>query len=330
MYLENTNWAQIQEKDLRLFAADPDQKRLRFKPMKNRERAFLHALAEDFGFDSESMDPEPHRHVAIFKTPRFVTAPMKTLAECARIRKVLRTTAATAATSTAVPDAPKKIKASNVVGDPLNAFLITNARFGLTVEELRKAINPVLTTSGGGMQLDISFLPSEEIVLKPLQQVAVAERTLEATLLALKPALAKVLSVNSVGKLQLCRIDDSLNILHLESDNANSGWSQVAAKAAAPRRSVLQDHVRPRSSLNGFAVFSTAKGKAKSSAGGAKGGKMKEENIEEDWEAAETREEEKEKAVSAVGSSDEGGLDFGEAVGGDSAGEIETEQAGSD
>jgi transcriptional repressor NF-X1 len=288
MYLENTQWAQIQEKELRRFAADPEQRRLRFKPMKAGERAFLHALAEDFGFDSESMDPDPHRHVAIFKTPRFVMAPMKTLAECARIRQIQR-----AITASTAAEAPKKIKASNVVGDPLNAFLITRARFGLTVEELRSIIAPF----SGDTQFDISFLPSEEVVLRPLQQNPVSERTLEITLNALKPGISKAISSHSLGSLQLCRIDDSLNIVHLESDQVNSGWSQVAAKAAAPRRTVATD--MSVSNKNKFTVFASSKSKGK---------KIREENIEEDWEAAEAREEEKEKLASRVGSGEESGL----------------------
>jgi transcriptional repressor NF-X1 len=54
--------------------------------MQANQRAFLHSLAEDYGFDSESQDPEPHRHICIFKTPRFVSAPMKTLAQCVKIK----------------------------------------------------------------------------------------------------------------------------------------------------------------------------------------------------------------------------------------------------
>jgi transcriptional repressor NF-X1 len=298
MYLENTQWAQKQERELRIFAADPEQKRLRYKPMKGRERAFLHALAEDFGFDSESMDPEPHRHVAIFKTPRFVMAPMKTLAECARIRQIQR-----AITASAAAEAPKKIKASNIVGDPLNAFVIKNARFGLMAEELRTVINPVISMSG--MQFDISFLPSEEVILKPLQQTIVPERALEASLTAIKPDLSKVVSAHSFGRIQLCRIDDSLNILQLESDNANSGWSQVAAKAAAPRRAAANDLILS-SSKNKFTVFSTATIKGKNKKMPLK----QETSVEEDWEAAETREEEKERLASgentAGNSGDEG------------------------
>jgi transcriptional repressor NF-X1 len=317
MYLKAPAWAQVQEKQLRLFAADPEEKRLRFKPMKNHERAFIHALSDDFGFDSESMDPEPHRHVAIFKTPRFVMAPMKTLVECARIRQIQRSIATGVSVITTEPKA--KAKASNLVGDPLNALLLTHARFGLTVEEMRAAINPSLSTSGTGLQFDISFLPSEEIVLVPLQQQASSERALETTLSNLKPAFVKALSTpNFLGRLELCRVDDSLNIERRESDSASSGWSQVAAKAAAPRRDVTRDSLfsGPRNK-NNFAVFATAASKKKAvseDSGKAESSKMKkvqrQESVDEDWMEAEEREEEKERLISggntAKNSGDEG------------------------
>ncbi|KAE9982946.1 hypothetical protein BLS_005151 [Venturia inaequalis] len=321
MYLKTPAWAQTQEKQLRLFAADPDQKRLRFKPMKNNERAFIHALAEDFGFDSESMDPEPHRHVAIFKTPRFVMAPMKTLAECVRIRQIQRTMST--GVSAITTESKAKAKASNLVGDPLNALLLTDARFGLTVEELRTAINPSLAVSGTGLQFDISFLPSEEIVLVPLQQQVSSERALETTLSNLKPGFVKALtSPNFLGRLQLCRVDDSLNIERRESDSASSGWSQVAAKAAAPKRDVPHNGLfsGPRNK-NNFAIFSTAASKKKAvseetmvQTGSSKTKKtQRQESVDEDWMAAEEREEEKERLVSgentARNSGDEGEVD---------------------
>jgi len=86
-FKESTKFCQTYEREFRVFASDPKEKRLRFKPMQANQRAFIHALAEDYGLDSESQDPEPHRHVSIFKTPRFVSAPMKTLAQCVRISK---------------------------------------------------------------------------------------------------------------------------------------------------------------------------------------------------------------------------------------------------
>ncbi|KAI4133307.1 MAG: hypothetical protein LQ347_002234, partial [Umbilicaria vellea] len=107
MFQEHVKWAQTQEREFRVFAADEAERRLRFKPMPANQRAFIHALADDFGFDSESMDPEPHRHVAIFKTPKFVTAPMKTLAECVRIRTTVE------ASSVSIADAQNKFRARN-------------------------------------------------------------------------------------------------------------------------------------------------------------------------------------------------------------------------
>jgi len=311
MYLSNIPWTSEQEKTLRAFAADPNQKRYRFKPMKNSQRAFLHALAEDFGFDSESMDPEPHRHVAIFKTPRFVMAPMKTLAECARIRQVQRTQAV-ALTSATLPE--QKAKASNAVGGTFNAFLITEPRFALTIEEVRAAINPLLISTSPPIQLDVAFLPSEEIVLhppsvlrRPQQQTASWRpvtpnlKELAERLTALKPELAKHISTTGLGQLQLCHVDESLNILRREDDNTG-GWSQVAAKAASGPRKF--EGTAPLKAQNGFAVLATTTAKQKQ--------KKERVVVEEDWEAAEEREEERERKVA---SGDEMGL-------GDESGEV--------
>lgn len=85
LFREMSSWAQVQEREFRVFAGSPEEKRLRFKPMPATKRAFLHALAEDYGLDSQSSDPEPHRHICVFKTPRFVSAPNKTLAQCVQI-----------------------------------------------------------------------------------------------------------------------------------------------------------------------------------------------------------------------------------------------------
>ncbi|KAF1984585.1 hypothetical protein K402DRAFT_336213 [Aulographum hederae CBS 113979] len=303
MYASHGVWASAQEKELRNFAADADQRRLRFKPMKRPQRKFLHSLADDFGFDSESMDPEPHRHVAIFKTPRFVMAPMKTLAECARIRNVQRSMAAASAPAAA----PAEKKRSNLVEDPYNAFLVTNARFGLTLEELRAAVRPVLGESG--KDLDISFLLSEEVVMRYTTSTASSnDRDLEANLQAQKPALLKAVASYAFGTLQLCRVDSSLNVLRRESDEASSGgWSQVAARAASS--AMRRPQPTPVGVKSSFTVLSTA--------GSKKGKKHKaaEENVVDDWEQAELMEEEREKAEasgSAIGSGGEEGVGSGE------------------
>ncbi|EON69183.1 hypothetical protein W97_08541 [Coniosporium apollinis CBS 100218] len=299
MFLQNVPWAQTQEREFRVFASSPEEKRLRSKPMPPTQRAFLHSLAEDFGFDSESMDPEPHRHVALFKSPRFVTAPMKTLAECARIRHSQR-----AATANSAAVSEKKVKPSNVIGEPYNGFLLTNAKFGLTIEELRSAIRPALAATPS-VQFDISFQPDESVVLKATPSAAVpSERDLEATLQSLKPGVSAAVKAQALGSIQLCRLDGSLNVLRRESDSAsNGGWSQVAAKAAAPRMAIRQPVVQAKNAYTVLGAGKVQLGKKKEK----KKEKLREESVVDDWEAAESAEEEREKVAGSVGSGDEMG-----------------------
>lgn len=234
MFRESVKWAQVQEREFRVFAADETEKRLRFKPMPSHQRAFIHALADDFGFDSESMDLEPHRHVAVFKTPRFVMAPMKTLAECVRIRT--STEAAEAATST-IAEAQRKLRGINHL---YNGFVLTHPRFGLTLEELRANFSATLDSTPG-LAYDISFLPNEEIVIKAKPatlSTIISPSAIQDSIKSLKTQLAATASYKRLAvSIQLCTLDPSLNILRRELDEPanNGGWSQVAAKGAAPR-----------------------------------------------------------------------------------------------
>ena len=297
-YQENSTWAAIQEKELRLFAAKPEEKRLRFKPMPVLQRSFLHSIAEDFGFDSESMDPEPHRHVAIFKTPRFVMAPMKTLAESARIRQAQRIIT----TSSAATPAPTRVKPVNLSNEPYNAFLITNPRFALTIEEVTSVIKAALPKTSFPLQLETHFLPSEEVVLRPplMARANLADREVQSMLESIKTTIAQELTAHKIGKLQLARVDPSLNVLRKEMDaGPGSGWSQVAAKGATARKVEAQ---MPIGSKGGFAVLSLSSTRKKKE-------KEKVVEIADDWEAAEMMEEEKERAsdlASGEASADEG------------------------
>jgi len=285
MYQQNSTWAATQEKQLRLFAADPEAKRFRFKPMQRHQRAFVHSLAEDFGFDTESMDPEPHRHVAIFKTPRFVMAPMKTLAECARTRQVQRPMPAPAAAATLRP------KPSNTTGDPYNAFLVTNPRFALTIEEVGTVVKSVLAKTSFSLDLEVNFLPSEAVTLKPplVARLNTDERSMQSQLESIQEPLQQAFSAQKIGTIQLARLDSSLNILRKESDiGPGSGWSTVAAAKSAPLRQVARGTAF--GNKGGFAVLSLSNKK-----------KKKEVEVVEDWEAAEEQEEEKEMKASGSG-----------------------------
>jgi transcriptional repressor NF-X1 len=260
-YLDNQTWAQGQEKQLRAFAVNPDEKRLRFKPMKSHQRAFIHSLAQDFGFDTESMDPEPHRHVVIFKTPKFVMAPMKTLADCVRIKQMQQLVANPSGTLAQRGSSPSV--AGSAASDDFNAFLITNVRFGLTADELHDALAPVLQ----GHELDMTFLPLDEHVLLRVPGIADATR-----LAMLKPAIARALAggAERLGLVQLCRADET-TVVRREADAVGAGWSTVARRAVRGEPTVPAKEVEKEK--GGFVAL----------------GRKAREKVVEDWEAEQER-----------------------------------------
>ncbi|KAG9622844.1 hypothetical protein KCV04_g13114, partial [Aureobasidium melanogenum] len=287
LYAAHPTWASNQEREFRVFAAADDEKRLRFKPMTATQRAFIHHLAEDFGLDSESMDPEPHRHVAIFKTPRFVRAPPKTLKESARIRNAQRLASGKAVANS---EASANQTRANEVGEPFNSFVIVRPRFGLMIEEVRTE----LASFALPVQFDVEFLPSEEVVIKAISRT-LDEQALDQTLKNAKAPIATAIAAKSLGTLQLCRTDSSLNITRRETESGVSdGWSRVAAKSAASRRPVIQaasSNNNLFSALAGGNKVTFAKKKEKKPV-------VPVESVVDDWEAAEIAEEEKEKLAS--------------------------------
>ena len=288
LYQEHTQWAQSREREFRIFSADENEKRLRFKPMQRRQRAFLHSLAEDFGLDSESMDPEPHRHVTIFKTPKFVMAPMKSLAQCVTIRRTQRVAEAAEA------QINRKSAASTTGSDRYNGFLISNPRFALTIEEVQSTVNPIASRYPD-LRFQVAFLPSEDVVIKfSCSDSGIDdEQNLDKRITEMKPSLSERISSNSIGKLQLCQMDNSLNVLRRESNILmQNGWSQVAARAAAPVMQVRASTVGSGGSfavLGGKVSLSTKKSSSKA--------KKAQEVVVDDWEEAEVLEERREQRI---------------------------------
>ncbi|WEW56783.1 FKBP12-associated protein [Emydomyces testavorans] len=72
------------EGSLHSFATQTSQRSTRFPPCRSQIRAFIHSLAADWGFQSESFDPEPVRHVLVYKAPGWVS-PNVAAAEQSRI-----------------------------------------------------------------------------------------------------------------------------------------------------------------------------------------------------------------------------------------------------
>ncbi|KAJ5577965.1 uncharacterized protein N7459_006929 [Penicillium hispanicum] len=58
---------QTYETNLHALATDTSNRSIRFQPAKSTLRSFTHSLASDWGFITESHDPEPHRHVFVLK-----------------------------------------------------------------------------------------------------------------------------------------------------------------------------------------------------------------------------------------------------------------------
>lgn len=90
---------QTYESTLHSLATSTTQRSVRFQPAKPALRAFTHSLATDWGFATESFDPEPHRHVFVlrpgsWKPPLFGIGTSQTIGiggmsvgECVKIRE---------------------------------------------------------------------------------------------------------------------------------------------------------------------------------------------------------------------------------------------------
>ncbi|THV51322.1 hypothetical protein BGAL_0115g00240 [Botrytis galanthina] len=257
MVKEMLKFCQTYEREFRVFAADPTEKRLRFKPMPSHQRAFLHSLAEDYGLDSESQDPEPHRHVSIFKTPRFVSAPLKTLAQCVKVKPVAAVEAASS----------KRLVAT---AEPFNAFLLSNPRFGLTIDEIHTDLSSEFANAG--LDFDVSFLPSGEVVLRGKAPETWYTKV-DSALTAMQHSLVqKVKALQLASAVVLCSVDSSLNIVRREDDHLGGGWSQVA-KGASGSKAPVRPEIGVKSSFTVLGTRMAAKKK-----------KEEQDSAVDDWE----------------------------------------------
>ncbi|KAK1250317.1 hypothetical protein MKX08_010320 [Trichoderma sp. CBMAI-0020] len=233
LFKENSAWAETQEREFRVFSKSPSEARLRYKPMPNHQRQFLHVLAEDYGLESKSEDIEPYRYVVVWKGSKFVSAPTKTLAQCVKIRETQAAEAAAA--NSRAPTPPPAI-----IAEPFNAFLITSPRFGLTLEDVESALNADLASQSSAFNFTTTFLPSDEILIRASAHYSsfLTPTAVEQALQTLKPRLDSTIKRRDVaGNILLCHVDANEQISRREdiSRNDASGWSAVAGRAAAKR-----------------------------------------------------------------------------------------------
>ena len=307
LYRDNTAWAQQQEREFRVFAADPDEKRIRFKPMPANQRAFIHALAEDFGLDSESQDPEPHRHVAVFKTPRFVSAPRKTLSQCVRAAAKPVPTPTTAASRSSSPGPGK---------DAFNALLLSAPRFGITIDELEHALAADLAAarkSAPTMTFTTTFLNEHEVVIQAHTKTTAAAvatssatpQAVEAVLKALKPAVSKTTSSSGLaGGVTLCRVDPASRTIAKREGGDAAGWNAVAGRGPWRRGAAVAEKPAREEKKKGFGFVALRRLGEKTKKEEEKK-KVEAERVEDDWLVAAEKMDGNEKGDDGKG--DDGG-----------------------
>lgn len=262
LFQDHTSWAESQEREFRVFASSAKEGVLRYKPMPSHQRQFLHALAEDYGLESASEDVEPYRYVVVYKSPRFVSAPGKTLAQCVKIRAAqAASAAASSSAASSKPHTPAPAKSP----DPYNALLLTSPRFGLTIEEVHQALDAAFA-SQPSLHLKIDFLPTDEVAVRAAAQYSalVDPGATEEALAALKPRVAEAAAASKLAaKVMLCHVGADQAVTRRE-DFARpdaGGWSAVAGRAASRREAPGADP--SSSSLAGDAAPAKGVGKKK-------------------------------------------------------------------
>ena len=229
MFAANQSWCQEKEREFRLFAADGQLKRKRFDPMLSHQRAFLHSLARDFGFDTLSEDPEPYRHVSVFKTPRFVRPPMKTLAQALKIQNSKAKPASVASTF-----GSERIAASSSRQEPYNALLLSGARFGLTSDELDSVLMPELEKHACSAVFTTFFLDGHEVVIRASSKATAPWRKhdTEGIITDLKPVIMSlVVGAHKLAEsVMLCSADLSGNVIKRERRSVIGTWNTIASR----------------------------------------------------------------------------------------------------
>jgi transcriptional repressor NF-X1 len=197
--------------------------------MPSAKRQFLHLLAEDYGLESASEDTEPHRYVVVYKGPRFVSAPNKTIAQCVKIREKQAAAAASAKSSIAPAGAV-------TAADPFNALLLISPRFGLTVEEVCEALGNDFS-SQPSLHFSVHFLPTEEVLIRASAPYSafLSPSATEQTLTNLKRQISETISrAKLASNVILCHASSAEHVSRREnfSKPDASGWSAVAGRAA--------------------------------------------------------------------------------------------------
>lgn len=235
-YMKDKKFATTIEAKFRTFAESQTSKRLAFQPMRSPQRAFLHILAADFGFESESQDPEPYRSVIIFKGSNFNVVPRKTIADYLAAKP--------SAPPTAMPVSIQQLRKPRK--DAHNAIVLKGIRVGLLSADLEKELEPVLKDSQ--LRFNMQWTGDEEVVLEPKTSSLAAEQ-IELELTELSPKLKRLVAQKGLAEsADLCSVDRNGQILGRQGNQ----WSMVASSKGAPATKLVQTGFNMK---NGFSIF---------------------------------------------------------------------------
>ncbi|KAI5795104.1 hypothetical protein EDC01DRAFT_717194 [Geopyxis carbonaria] len=246
-YNRDKRWSTQIEQRFRSFAENAEQKRLQFQPMRQILRTFLHQLAEDFGLESESQDPEPYRSVVIRKGPSFTMAPRKSVAEYLSSRP----------SSVGSPLAVQQLKKQR--GQAVNAFVLQGIRVGLLAAELEKELSSTLDESH--LRFSIGWHGDEDVLLSPKASSLDMDQ-IEAELRNICPQLKRIVASKGLSEaVELCWVGQDGRIANKETERWSVVNNKKAGIAAAPSSASLASRNRFDMTMPQVAKESTKKKK---------------------------------------------------------------------
>ncbi|CAG8623780.1 1590_t:CDS:2 [Funneliformis caledonium] len=150
----NKEWARNIETTLGDFIMKSEKPTLNLPPMKSPHRKFIHMLCVHYRLSSEGVDVEPMRSVVVKKKNDTIIPPILLSQAYSNYNNKSNSSAAS---STALEQLVRKPK------QPVNAIYLAELQFGMTIEELHEAIEPLM----GKCRFQIKWVSDADAIVLP-------------------------------------------------------------------------------------------------------------------------------------------------------------------
>ncbi|KAK9460397.1 uncharacterized protein V1516DRAFT_676525 [Lipomyces oligophaga] len=241
LYATNKKWCESIEKVMENFVNSSTPKRsMSFPPMRSQQREFLHCMAESYGMDSISQDPEPHRSVVMHRTPR-TDMPIKNLSQAflGFVRKQQSSTSSSVmATSSSAWQVGKSI------AKPYNAIYLEGIQIGVTRPDLERKIEATIKTSGiSTLKFNAHWIADEDVILTPLnaEELKLSMTELDKELTFLRPLLKRYITTEAhiAQFAELCWLAPDNTVSYKESTKSTSSSASTSTNIS-PSTSLTQ------------------------------------------------------------------------------------------